>query len=209
MVRRLVAPFQYPKLSPRITRRFSQQAPKLGVLHVMGTCVGRENPARSEPLDRPEIDLLVAAQGAFERALRFRKGRWIQHDQIPQRFTGAHGVIEPVEHVGYGKFSGDRIARGIPLRRGDRILRTVEPQHFRGSSPRRMQRERALVAKGVEHPAPMAVFRHCRVLRALIEIESGFLSVLQIEPVFHAIDRHPARLPHATGPRMHLTGHSF
>ena len=39
------------------------------ILHVVGACVGREDPAGRKPLHRAQVDLLVSPKGALERGL--------------------------------------------------------------------------------------------------------------------------------------------
>ena len=47
------------------------------------------------------------------------------------------------------------------------------------------------------------------MLLPLVEIESGFLSALQVEPVVEAVDVHPARLPRRARARVHLDGQAL
>ena len=141
MIRRLVRPFEHAHFAFRIGRGLREDAAQLGILHVVRTGVGREHAPGHEPPHRAKIDFLVAAQGAFERALGFRKGRRIEDDHVPQRFDVTLGCVEPVEDVRDLEFGGDSVAFGVSPCRRDGIFGAVQAQYLRRPRPRRSENE--------------------------------------------------------------------
>jgi hypothetical protein len=72
-----------------------------------------------------------------------------------------------------------------------------------------VQREGALITERIEHAPAMTVFRHGRMLKALVEIETRFLSALKIQPIFQSLNFQPFRLAVFAGPRVHFEGQTL
>jgi hypothetical protein len=121
------------------------------------------------------------------------------NDRIPRFFPLACGIVQPVKDIHGGKLRRNVILLRVAPGGGDRVLGTVEPEHLRRARPRGVHGERALVAECVQHPRPPPGFgqapnvaRHDRMLFALVQIESGLLSQLQVQPIFESVDRDPS-----------------
>ena len=113
-------------------------------------------------------------------------------------------VAEIVEDVRLQEFRGKAVVLGIAARLGDRVRGAVQAAHEGGPRPRAMERERSLIAEGVEHAPAGGMTRDRPVLRPLVEIETRLLPPLKVEPVLDPVDRHPARLPRTAGTGAHL-----
>ncbi len=82
------------------------------------------------------------------------------------------GVVEPVEDVRHLEGGLHAVSLGVAPGRLDGVRGAVEAEHPRGPGLGGVDRERALVAEGVEDPLARAVPRDRGVLGALVEVEA-------------------------------------
>src|SRR5262249_14516118 len=125
--------------------------------HVVRTRERRQHAARLEQPDGAQVDLLVTAQRAFERAAAAREGRWVEHDQA-EALAGGVQAARLVEGVGVATLGagGDAVEREIVDGARQRVLGRLDTERARGPGQERLTREARRVREDVEHPPPGA-----------------------------------------------------
>src|SRR5713101_1338000 len=94
----------------------------LGGADVVGAAAGDQNAAGTQHLERPQVELFVAAKGSFQAALVLGEGGRIEHDGVVPA-SGVGVVPQQVEGVGFDPFDLTAVERTVAvgyLQRGAR-----------------------------------------------------------------------------------------
>ena len=153
-------------------------------------------------LQGPQVDLLVAAHGPAERALRLRERRRVEDDQVPgrRRVAPRREVVEDVAPAGTRPSA--RCARRCAAWR-DRLLGAVHAAHRAAPARAQCSANGPWLQNASSTRRPRAWPRHRRVLPALVEIETRSSG----RPAGRASTRsrrsHPPRFPRPAGTGRH------
>ena len=133
------------------------------------------------------VDLLIAAHGVLHRAAGLGKGRRIKDDKVVgvallfqpgQQFKG---VLAEKIHV------GQVVALGVALGHGNGLGADVSGSDPGSPALGGVQRKAAGVGKAVQHSVTGSNAGHSPAVVFLVEEKAGFLAVLKINVVEHAV----------------------
>ena len=100
MIHGCTPPFEDSQPPASVRSRRRQQGRERGLFHVerAGTC--HQHPSRLQHLQGAQVDLLVAAQGSFDRRLALGKSRRVEDDGVVLA-AGRRVVLKQVKGIGF------------------------------------------------------------------------------------------------------------
>ena len=134
-----------------------------------------------EQFQRPKMNLFVAAHRFFHRFTIPRETRWIQNDQ----FVFLAFLLQKAqvaEHVFDDPFDVLQLVQlGIVLSGSDCRLADINRIDRSCSCLRRVKRKPTLIAETIQHPLAFRQRRHSGIIVELIQINSRFLTILEVD----------------------------
>src|SRR5437764_5306629 len=138
-----------------------------------------------QKLQRPQIDLLVAARAGFDGRAAFCKCRWIENDGRESFACGFH-FTQRVKNICGLELNVTRVVQlCVALSRRNRFLRNIYTDHaFARFS--QVQRESAVEGKAIQRAA-MRDLGGSKIVLALIEKGAGFLTRQRTDDESHRV----------------------
>src|SRR6266550_2837964 len=133
------------------------------------------------------MNLFVAAQRVVELPLGFRKGRWIEQDEIVARF-GAFHLFEFVKNIGFTRLDLEFVSKRIARDQRRSLFADLDRYDLRRTRFCTRERESTLIRETIQHAPTRRVLGDISIICALIEVKAGLLSVEKINFKFHAAD---------------------
>ena len=180
--------FQKTYPTVRISSGGSQHAVKIVPGKMVGTGAGHKRPPRAQHLQRAQIELFIATQGAGHGTLGFGKSGRVKHHRVEGVARGAP-VAEKIECVGLDPLNRGLDTVPVDLQVFFRYLERrpggVNARHP-GTESGQVQGKTALIGADIEGLAT-SVARRGGVVQALVEKSSGLLPgvgvVVESQPV--------------------------
>src|SRR5205085_4538033 len=129
----------------------------------------------------------ITAHGVAHPALRSRKRRWVQDNQIVLRLHFV-GASEKLKNILLNPLHSQLIAFRIFSRGLKAFCVCLDASHLTRTSARTRKRKRALTRKTIEHAPTARILRNNSVIVLLIEIKPGLLSVQKIDIKLYIVD---------------------
>ena len=160
---------------------------QLGV-HVVRAGAGGEEAAVAHELHAAQVDFAVALDRVLDGVFRLREGGRVENHHV-ELLSLAFERGEQVEHVGAAEFDGvgKAVQRGVLFGLRDRKVGGVHAEHVLCARDAGVQREGAGVREAVEHLGVPAEPLNREPVIFLVEEEAGFLAVLDVDDVAHAV----------------------
>ena len=153
-----------------------------------GEC--REKSAGTQQFECEQVNILVGPAGALKVGLRFCEFRRIENDQIecPAGIAGGSEKLEDIclddfEAIGFG----DAVSGEIGLEGGQCGIGSVDLRDMLCAILEACETKTAIVAECIEHISIAGEFSDERMVKRLIEIGAGFLSIRDIDDGPNAI----------------------
>ena len=139
-----------------------------------------------QQLHGAEVDLLVSAHGVVHGLFVFGKRGGVEDDEIPCFGAG----FEVVEDVGFDGFDREIAGAGVFLHAGDGFAGNVDAGDVSSTGFGASEAEASLVGEAVKDAESFAEAGDLLVGVELVEIESGLLSLQEIEVKGDVVEVH-------------------
>ena len=188
MIRGLARPVEHAHRALRRACGLEQHLPEHVVVQVMAARAGHEDALLLEHRHRESIVFAIRACARRDRTARLDERRRVEHDDavaLALALQTAHGV----ERIHAQELHAVRepVALDVGARQRQRGFRRIDRQHARGPTARHVHGPLALIAEHVECAAAVRTRLGTLAVLALVQEQTGLLTVDQV-----GLEREPA-----------------